>query len=92
MHISVDKSHLLMHTLVMSNHLINKIKQFAIKDEHMMAKLAMVVGKHQGTVERWVNAGRIPMAKDRYKVALALGCSEDEALALADEELSQAAM
>jgi hypothetical protein len=66
------------------------IQQFLVKDDAGMTKLALAVRKHQGTVQRWINNGRIPVANDRLKVALACGCSEEEALALASESSIEA--
>lgn len=62
------------------------IQQFLVKEEAGMTRLALAVNKHQGTVQRWINAGRIPGAHDRYLVALACGYSETDALDLAKEE------
>lgn len=61
------------------------IQQFLVKDASGMTKIALAVKKHQGTVQRWINVERIPAAHDRYMVALACGCSKEEALQLAGE-------
>lgn len=61
------------------------IQKFVMVDEAGVTKLAVAVNKHQTTVQRWINANRIPSAHDRYRVALACGCSEEEALEIAKE-------
>jgi transcriptional regulator with XRE-family HTH domain len=49
------------------------------------AQLCQVVEKSENTLNRWLRDG-IPSAHDAYKLALACGCSEKEALRLAREE------
>lgn len=80
-----------MHTRSMNVRLLELVQELVVKDEAGMAKLAVAVGKHQGTVQRWINSGRIPDRHDRYLVALACGCSEEEALELAKECSSERA-
>ena len=75
----------------MSKRLLGLIQQFLMKEEQGAAKLALAVKKHQGTIQRWINAGRVPNSRDRYRLALACGCSHEEALQLADEGSSEAA-
>lgn len=69
--------------LYMSKQLLGKIREFLAKDRAAMARIAVAVEKDQATVRRWINANRIPNSNDRYKVALACGCSEIEAVELA---------
>lgn len=64
------------------------IQQFETRDGAAVAKIAIAVDKHQGTVERWKRTGRIPDIHDRYLVALACGCSNEEAVKIANEASS----
>jgi hypothetical protein len=70
---------------------MGKIQQYLVKQKAGMTHLALAVDKHQGTVQRWINAGRIPDAHDRYLIAVTCGCSEEEALELASECSSEVA-
>lgn len=49
------------------------------------AQLCEAVGKSERTLDRWMESG-IPNAHDAFKLALACGCEEQEALRLAREE------
>jgi hypothetical protein len=48
----------------------------------VMAALTKAVNKSDRTVRRWFKKG-VPTSHDAYLLALACGCSEQEALALA---------
>jgi hypothetical protein len=50
------------------------------------AQLCDAVEKSEKTLDRWMSQG-IPKAHDAYKLALACGCSEKDALRLAREEV-----
>lgn len=62
---------------------MGKIQMFLAKDKAAMAKLAVAVEKDQATVRRWIKNNRIPYSHDRCTIALACGCSEEEAVELA---------
>lgn len=47
-------------------------------------KLGQKVGKSGRTIHRWLKEG-IPTTHDAYMLALACGCTKDEALVLANE-------
>jgi len=49
------------------------------------AQLCVAVGKSENTFNRWLKEG-IPTAYDAFKIALACGLEEPEALRLAREE------
>ena len=49
------------------------------------ARLSKAVKRSERTFERWLRQG-IPTQHDAYKLALACGCTRNQALALACEE------
>lgn len=65
------------------------VQRFLVKEKTGVTRLALAVEKKEMTVTRWIKSGRIPEAHDRYLIARACGCSEEEALALAGEESSE---
>lgn len=74
----------------MSKRLMEKIERYLVTEESGVTKLALAVNKHQGTVQRWITARRIPGARDRYNIALACGCTDEEAFEFSKESLSEA--
>lgn len=81
-----------LHTAFMSKRLKGMIDAVLVKEGRTAgkARLAAAVGKHPLTVTRWIKTGKIPEPNDRYKVALACGCSEEDSLAIAKETSSEA--
>lgn len=69
----------------MSKRLLEVIQTFLIKQRKTVAykALADAVDRDPATVRRWVTEKFIPGENDRYRIALACGLSEQEALALA---------
>jgi len=88
----MDKKTQLVHTaIMMSERLMGLIQGYLVKNDAGMARLAVAVGMHQGTVQRWIKEGRIPNSHSRYLVALACGCSEQDAASLAGDCSSELA-
>lgn len=81
--INVDNRMHALYIAIMSKRLLGKIREFQAKEKAAIAKLAVAVEKDPVTVRRWLNANRIPDSHDRFKIALACGCSEAEAVELA---------
>lgn len=67
----------------MSKRLVEIVQQYVAKEKGAIAKLAAVVGKDTQTVKRWLKAGRIPDAHDRYLVARQCGSTDAEAVQMA---------
>lgn len=71
-----------------------KVSEYLIKfDGGQVEALDALAGKasvHRDTLRRWIRDG-FPNAQGRYKLALACGCSEEEALEIAKECLPKAA-
>lgn len=76
----------------MSKRLEELVQVYLIKNGQgdAMASLASMTGKSEETIRRWIRDG-FPNATGRYKLALACGCSEEEALEIAKECLPKAA-
>lgn len=71
--------------LLMSSRLKDVVKAYlSEKGETAKAQLAVSLKRHQATIERWIRDG-VPSAEDAYSLALACGCSEEDALELAKE-------
>lgn len=71
----------------MSKRLKGMIETVLVKEGRTAGKkrLAEAVGKKPLTVWRWIKTGHIPEPQDRYLIALACGCSDKEALDIAQE-------
>lgn len=62
------------------------VENFIVKHGRVgKAQLCDAVGKSELTLDRWRKNG-VPDAHDAFKLALACGCEEQEALRLAREE------
>lgn len=48
-------------------------------------RLAVAIGRHEQTLDRWLRNGAIPSTPDAYKLAVAAGFTEGEALEIAKE-------
>jgi hypothetical protein len=74
----------------MSKRLLDVLTNFQIaKGNLAIALLAHAVDKHPMTIERWLKTRRIPKTDYAFKLAVAAGCSQEEALALVRDELLQ---
>lgn len=70
---------------LMSERLQQVLKDFIIKNGSKgKAELCAAVSKSPVTVDRWLRDG-LPTAHDAYLVALACGCTQEEALDLAKD-------
>lgn len=70
----------------MNEKLREVVDQFLMKEGPAgKAVLAAAASKHPGTIDRWIKNG-CPTAHDAYTIALACGCSEQQARTLANEE------
>lgn len=49
------------------------------------ASLCKATGRNKRSVERWLTGQNIPPAHIRYQIALACGCTHEEALEIAQE-------
>lgn len=72
----------------MTTAVLGLLESYLIKNgEKGRERVCKAVGKTRRTLDRWQKDG-IPDPHDAYKLALACGCSEKEALRLAREEAS----
>lgn len=79
------------HTEFMSRRLKETVEQYLTKKGSAVGKaeLCAAVGKGEATLRRWIKDG-VPTSHDAYALALACGCTEDEALLIAKEESQEA--
>lgn len=61
-----------------------RFRKAQAKNKYLVADLMRATGRSDRTIRRWVKDG-FPTSYDAYTVALACGCKEAEALALALE-------
>lgn len=70
----------------MSSRLRNLIQtQLVKKGPALKVELCQAIDRSEQTLNRWLKDG-VPNAHEAYKLALACGCSEEEALKIAKEE------
>lgn len=73
-----------MHTAI---HMSRSLKQIVDKylATHARTQLAATIGKSDATLSRWLRKG-VPTGPQAYNLALACGCSPQEATRLAADE------
>lgn len=75
----------------MSRRLIEVMKEFLVKEGQIgKAKLALAVGRGDRMVDRYLKGQSIPSRNQAYRLALACGCNERDALALAGDGRGEA--
>ncbi len=70
----------------MDSRLGNIVQQFLVREgAGGKAQLCLAVKKSEQTLVRWIKSG-VPTQHDAYRIALACGCSDEEALSISQEE------
>lgn len=74
------------HILYMSKRLVKLINQIVIKEGVKgKLRLALAIGKGERMIDRYRKGTCNPSQKDAYDLALACGCSNEDALKIAEE-------
>lgn len=73
----------------MSNRLKDLIDTYLVKHgNNGFVLLGQVLDRDAKTIRRWKDGGAVPNAHLAYKLALACGCTEEDALSVAKEAFS----
>lgn len=79
-----------MHIERMSRSLREVVEEYLTKNDNGRAQLCVAIGRTEATLSRWLKNG-VPTTNHAFKLAVACGVEEQEALRIAREEAPVAA-